>query len=80
MFLFRPFDTYAIKVLGGHLKEKRVLGGHRKEKRRRLKHHTTFCIPQQAIDNTYGFHVCLSIVVLGAQPNYNVCVSAFILL
>jgi hypothetical protein len=70
MFLFRALDTYVVKVLGGHPKEKR----------RRLKHHTTFCIPQQALGNTCSFHVYLSLVVFGAQPNCNVCVSAFILL
>jgi hypothetical protein len=70
MFLFRTFDTYVVKVLGGHPKEKH----------RRLKYHTTFCIPQQAPGNTCGFHVYLSMVLFGAQPNYNVSVSAFILL
>jgi hypothetical protein len=70
MFLFRALDTYVVKVLGGHPKEKR----------RRLKHHTTFCIPQQALGNTCSFLVYLSLVVFGAQPNCNVCVSAFILL
>jgi hypothetical protein len=70
MFLFRPFDIYVLKVLEGHPKEKR----------RRLKHHTTFYVPQQASGNTCGFHVCLSMVVFEAQLNCNVCVSAFILL
>jgi hypothetical protein len=57
-----------------------VLGGHPKEKCRRLKHYTIFCVPQQALGNTGSFHVCLSMVVFGVQPNSNVCVSAFILL
>jgi hypothetical protein len=70
MFLFRAFDTYMIKVLGGHPKEKR----------RWLKHHTIFCVPQQALGNTCGFHVCLIMVVFGVQPNCNVRISAFILL
>jgi hypothetical protein len=30
------FDTYIVKVLGGHPKDKR----------QQLKHHTTFCVPQ----------------------------------
>jgi hypothetical protein len=69
MFVFRAFDTYVIKVLGRYLKENR----------RWLKHHTTFCVPQQAPGNICDFHVCLSMVVFGVQPNCNVCVSVFIL-
>jgi hypothetical protein len=70
MFLFMAFYMYLVKVLGGHTKDKR----------RRLKHHTRFCIQQQAPGNTCGFHVCLNMVAFGAQANYDVSVSAFILL
>jgi hypothetical protein len=71
MFLFMAFEnTYMVKVLGGHPKEKR----------RGLKHHTTFYVPQQDPDNTCGFHVWLSMVIFGAQLKCNVYVSAFILL
>jgi hypothetical protein len=56
MFLFRDFDTYMVKVLGGHPQ-----GKHRK-----LKHHTTFCIKQQRLGNTYNFYVCLNMVAFGA--------------
>jgi hypothetical protein len=57
----------------------KVLGGQPKDKHRQLKHHTTFYVQQQAPDNTYNFHVCLNIVIFGAQPNCGVSVSAFIL-
>jgi hypothetical protein len=70
MFLFRAFDMYVIKVLGGHPKDKR----------RQLKHHTTLCVQQQALCNTCGLHVCLNMVAFGAQLNCGVSVSAFILL
>jgi hypothetical protein len=72
MFLFRAFDTYVVKVLGGHPQ-----GGCRK-----LKHHTKFYVKQQPPGNTCGFYVCLNMVVFRAQPNYGVSVnvSAFILL
>jgi hypothetical protein len=43
---------YVVKVLGGHLKDKH----------QQLKYHTTFCVQQQALSNTYGFHVCLNMV------------------
>jgi hypothetical protein len=58
----------------------KVLGGHPKDKRRQLKHHTTFCVQQQALDNTCGFNVCLNMVAFEAQPSCGVSVSAFILL
>jgi hypothetical protein len=70
MFLFRASDMYVVKVLGGHTKNKH----------RQLKHHTIFCVQQQAPGNTCGFHVCLNMVAFGAQPNCRVSVSAFILL
>jgi hypothetical protein len=70
MFMFRTFDTYVVKVVRRHPKEKR----------RWLKHHTTFSVSQQAPDNTYDFYVCLSRVVFGAHMNCDVCVSAFNLL
>jgi hypothetical protein len=70
MFLFRVFDMYVVKVLGGHPKDKC----------RHLKHHTSFYVQQQAMGNTCTVHVCLNIVAFGAQLNYGVSVSAFILL
>jgi hypothetical protein len=66
MFLFMAFDIYVVKVLGGHLKDKR----------RQLKHYTIFCIQQQTPDNTCNFHICLNMVEFRAQPNYDVSVSA----
>jgi hypothetical protein len=57
----------------------KVLGGRPKDKRRQLKHNTTFCVQQQAPGNTYGFHVCINMIAFGAQPNYAVSVSVFIL-
>jgi hypothetical protein len=47
MFLFRAFDTYVVKVLGGHPKVNHQA----------LKHHTTFCVKQQPLDNICGFFV-----------------------
>jgi hypothetical protein len=70
MFLFRPFDTYVVKVLEGHPKGKHL----------QLKHHTTLCVQQQPLSNTCSFYVCLNMVAFGAQPNYGVNVSTFILL
>jgi hypothetical protein len=57
-----------------------VLGGHPEDKCQWLKHHTSFCVQQQAPDNTCGFHVCLNMVAFRVQPNYGVSVSGFILL
>jgi hypothetical protein len=70
MFLFRAFDMYVVKVLGGHPKDKC----------RYHKYHTTFCVQQQAPDNTCGFHVFLNMVAFGVQPNCSISVSAVILL
>jgi hypothetical protein len=70
MFLFRAFDMYVVKVLGGH----------RKGKCWALKHHATFYVKQQPPGNICGFFVCLNMVAFGAQPNCTVSVSAFILL
>jgi hypothetical protein len=70
MFLFSAFDLYVIKVLGGHLKDKC----------QQLKHHTIFCVQQQAPGNTCDFHVYINMVAFGAQSNCTVIVSAFILL
>jgi hypothetical protein len=58
----------------------KMLGGHPKDKRQQLKQHTTFCIQQQALSNTCDFHVCLKMIAFGAQLNYGVSVSVFILL
>jgi hypothetical protein len=68
MCLFRPFDMYVVKVLGGHPQD-----GHRK-----VKYHTTFCVQQQPLDNTCDFYVCINMVTFGAQLKYSV--SVFILL
>jgi hypothetical protein len=68
MFLFRAFDMYMVKMLGGHPKDKH----------QQLKHNTSFCIRQQAPANTCDFHVCLNMVPFGAQPNCGV--STFIFL
>jgi hypothetical protein len=57
----------------------KVLVGHPKDKCQQLKHHTMFCVQQQAPSNTSGFYVSLNMVAFGAQPNYGVSVSAFIL-
>jgi hypothetical protein len=70
MFLFRAFDMYVVKVLGGHPKDKR----------QQLKHHTTIYVQQQALGNTYSFHICLNMVAFGVQPDCGVSLSAFILL
>jgi hypothetical protein len=70
MFLFMAFDLYVVKVLEGHSKDKC----------RQLKHHTTFCVQQQALCNTCSFHVCINMVGFGEQPNCGVSVSSFILL
>jgi hypothetical protein len=64
------FDIYVVKVLGGHPKDKH----------QQLKYHTIFCVQQTAPGYTCGFHVCLNMVAFGAQLNYGVSVSAFILL
>jgi hypothetical protein len=70
MFLFRDFDMYVVKVLGGHSKDKR----------RQVKHHTIFCIQQQDLGNTCGLHVYLNMVAFRVQLNCCVSVNAFILL
>jgi hypothetical protein len=70
MFLFRAFDTYIIKMLGGHPKDKRE----------KLKHHTIFCVQQQPPDNTCSFYICLNMIAFGVQPNWGVSVNIFILL
>jgi hypothetical protein len=56
MFLFRDFDMYVVKVLGGYPKDKH----------QQLKHHTLFYVQQQAPGNTCGFHVFLNKVAFGA--------------
>jgi hypothetical protein len=70
MFLFRDFDTYIVKVLGGHLHGKC----------QKLKHHTIFKVKQQPPDNTCDFFVCISMLAFASQPNCAISVSAFILL
>jgi hypothetical protein len=70
MLLFRSFDKYMVKVLGGHPQ-----GKHQK-----FKHHTILCVKQHPPSNTYDFFVCISMVAFGAQVNCVVSVSVFILL
>jgi hypothetical protein len=70
MFLFRAFDTFMVKVLGGHPKDKR----------QELKHHITLKVKQQPLGNTCVFFVCIIMVAFGSQPNCAISVSAFILL
>jgi hypothetical protein len=70
MFLFRDFEMYVVKMLGGHPKGKH----------RQLKHHTTFCVQQQPLGHTCDFYVCLNMVAFGVQPNCSVSVSEIILL
>jgi hypothetical protein len=65
MFLFRAFDMNMVKVLGGHPKDKH----------RWLKHHTSFCVQEQAPGNTCGFDVYLNMAAFGAQLNCGVSVS-----
>jgi hypothetical protein len=69
-----------ISVSGFWIVHVKVLGGHPKDKRRQLKPHTTFCVQQEALGNTCDFLVSINMVAFGAQPNYVVSVSAFILL
>jgi hypothetical protein len=69
MFLFRSFDMYMVKVLGGHPKDKRG----------QLKHHTTFCVQQHALGNTCDFHVSLNMVAFRAQPNFFILLSMFMI-
>jgi hypothetical protein len=57
-----------------------MLGGHPQHGCRKLKHHTTFCVQQQSRGNTCGFYIFLNMVAFGAQLNYDVSVSVFILL
>jgi hypothetical protein len=57
-----------------------MLGGHPKGKYQKLKYHTIFYIQQQPPSNRYVFYVYLNMVAFRAQPNYDVSVSAFILL
>jgi hypothetical protein len=68
MLLFTAFDTYVVKVLGGHPQGKR----------RKLKHHIIFKVKQQPLGNTCGFFVCISMPAFGSQSNCVVIVSAFI--
>jgi hypothetical protein len=68
MFLFRAFDTFVIKVDGGH----------QPGKRRVLKHHTTYHVKQQPPGNSCGFFVCINMLYFGSQSFTNVSVSSFI--
>jgi hypothetical protein len=68
MFLFRTFDTFVVKVDGGH----------QPGKCRVLKHHTTYHVKQQASDNSCGFFVCINMLCFGSQPFTNVSASPFI--
>jgi hypothetical protein len=68
MFLFRAFDTFVVKVDGGH----------QPGKRRVLKYHTTYHVKQQPPDNSCDFFVCINMLCFGSQPFTNVSVSPFI--
>jgi hypothetical protein len=68
MFLFRAFDTFVVKVDGGH----------QPGKRRVLKHHTTYHVKQQPLYNSCDFFVCINMLCFGSQPFTNVSVSPFI--
>jgi hypothetical protein len=68
MFLFRAFDTFVIKVDGGH----------QPSEHRVLKHHNTYHVKQQPPDNSCGFFVCINMLCFGLQPFTNVGVSTFI--
>jgi hypothetical protein len=68
MFLFRAFDTFVIKVDGGH----------RLGKCRVLKHHTTYHVKQQPPGNSCSFFVCINMLCFGLQLFTNVNVSPFI--
>jgi hypothetical protein len=68
MFLFSAFDTFVIKMDGGHQPGKHQV----------LKHHTTYHVKQQLPDNLCGFFVCINMLCFGSQPFTNVSVSPFI--
>jgi hypothetical protein len=68
MFLFRAFDTFVIKVDGGHQPGKRQV----------LKHHTIYHVKQQPPGNSCGFFICINMLCFGLQPFTNVSVSPFI--
>jgi hypothetical protein len=68
MFLFSAFDTFVIKVDGGH----------QPGKRRVLKHHTTYHVKQQPLGNSCGFFICINMLCFGSQPFTNVSVNLFI--
>jgi hypothetical protein len=68
MFLFKPFDTFVIKVDGGH----------QPGKHRVLKHHTTYHVKQQPPCNSCVFFVCINMLCFRSQPFTNVSVSLFI--
>jgi uncharacterized membrane protein len=68
MFLFRDFDTFVVKVDGGH----------QPGKCRVLKHHITYHVKQQPPGNSCGFFVCINMLCFGSQSFTNVSVSSFI--
>jgi hypothetical protein len=68
MFLFIAFDTFVIKMDGGH----------QPGKHRVLKHHTTYHVKQQPLGNSCGFFVCINMLCFGSQLFTNVSVSPFI--
>jgi hypothetical protein len=68
MFLFRAFETFVIKVDGGH----------QPGKHRVLKHHTTYHAKQQHLCNSCGFFIFINMLCFGSQPFTNVSVSPFI--
>jgi hypothetical protein len=68
MFLFRAFDTFVVKVDGGH----------QPGRRRVFKHHSTYHVKQQPPGNSCDFFVCINMLCFRSQPFTNVSVSPFI--
>jgi hypothetical protein len=68
MFLYSAFDTFIVKVDGGH----------QPDKHRVLKHHTTYHIKQQPPSNSCDFFVFINMLCFGSQPFTYVSVSPFI--
>jgi hypothetical protein len=62
------FDTFIVKVDGGHQPGKRWV----------FKHHTTYHVKQQPLGSSCDFFVCINMLCFGSQPFTNVSLSAFI--
>jgi hypothetical protein len=68
IFMFSAFDTFVVKVDGGH----------QPGKRRVLKHHITYHVKRQPLGNSCGFFICINIPCFGSQQFTNVSASPFI--